>query len=235
MKAGVLGVGQGEFGEVESTFEEIHQDGYTFKQCLEIQQSDTTDKGRKVQIGEAATQRIENKETITITDDNGITASEAPEKDTRFTEFLAVPDEFVVVKSGSGTFAFNLIQQQYPGSNIERAELDLNEFAEDYYEASNPWKVGFYGNLGNAEKGVVYGEDVFGDDEIGEVLDRSQLNQLGLQYEYEDQPLKMTMAESGYVEVYSPSNFDEFDYVDYIADEILNYQKTDQSVEATIS
>jgi hypothetical protein len=38
----------------------------------------------------------------------------------------------------------------------------------------------------------------------------------------------MTMAESGYVEVYSPSNFDEFDYADYIVDEVLNYLRTEQ-------
>jgi hypothetical protein len=115
----------------------------------------------------------------------------------------------------------------HPGIDVQRAELDLNAYADEYYNADeiNPWQVGFYGNIGDAEKGVVYGDDVFSDTQIGEVLERSQLNQLGLEYPVLGQELKVTMAESGYIEVYNPSNYETNEFAEYIYSEISDYIK----------
>ena len=41
----------------------------------------------------------------------------------------------MTVTSGSGTFAFRLLQELHPGVNVERAELNLNAYADDYYSA----------------------------------------------------------------------------------------------------
>ncbi|AZQ14517.1 hypothetical protein DOS48_06545 [Halorubrum sp. PV6] len=71
----------------------------------------------------------------------------------------------------------------------------------------------------------MYGENVFSDDEIGEVLERSQLNQLGLQFERDGQIIKTTMSESGYVEIYQPSNFESEDYAEFILNDLTSFME----------
>lgn len=121
---------------------------------------------------------------------------------------------------------FDILSYQY-NQDVTRANIDLNEYAEEYYTAEgvDPWQVGFYGNVGNAEKGVVYGENVFSDDEIGEVLERSQLNQLGLQYNEGEYVIKNTLSESGYVELYQPSNFVSTDFAEFVIQNLIQYME----------
>lgn len=79
--------------------------------------------------------------------------------------------------------------------------------------------------MGNAENGVVHGTDLLHDDELSGVLHESNLNQLGLEYPYNGQMLKVNMAESGYFEVYQPSNYESEDYLQFILDEVTHYLK----------
>lgn len=228
MQAGVIGIIDGEFDEMESFHQTQEQDGTTFSKSLQINQKPKTDMGYRAYVGEAAIQIIDEKETVNINPETGeIEVGEYPTKISKHTEFIAVPGEFVVVKSGSGTFAFDLIQSYYPGTHVERVRLDVNAYAEDYYTADevDPWQIGFYGNIGKAEKGVVYGENVISDNDIGDVLARSQLNQLGLRYEMMGHDMKISMTESGYIQVYNPSNFESKDFAEYILEEVLQYDK----------
>ncbi|WP_152420575.1 hypothetical protein [Halorubrum tebenquichense] len=228
MKAGVIGAIDGTFDEFESFHENTEKDGNRFSRSFQIEESKPLDTGHVGYKGEAAIHEVEDTETVEIDPETGkIEVSEGGHVGGKYTEFVAVPGEFIAVSSGSGTFAFQLVQEQHPGTFVERIEIDLNAYAEKYYRAEgvNPWQVGFYGNIGEAEKGVVYGEDVFSDGEVGDVLDRSYLNQLGLEYEIQGVDMKMTMAESGYVEVYNPSNFKFDEYATYIVDEILEFAK----------
>jgi len=228
MRAGVIGTIDGKFDEIESFHQTQEQDGRRFTRSLQVNRTSHRDSGYSVYVGEAATQVIEDVESVKIDPETGeIGVGERPTKESKYTQFVAVPGLFIAVSSGSGTFAFDLLQSQHPGTHIERAELNLNAYADDYYTAEgvDPWQIGFYGNIGQAEKGVVYGENVISDDDIGDVLERSQINQLGLQYEMMDYDMKVTLAESGYVEVYNPSNIETEEFAEYIADEILAYEK----------
>lgn len=226
MKAGVIGSVSGTFEEVTSFVEVNEQDGVEFARSLQVTNSGGLDSGHKFYAGEAAIQDIDETERVAIDSSTGdIEVSDEGIKTGKYTEFVIVPGEVMAVGSGSGTFAFRLLEELHPGVHVERAELNLNAYAEDYYSAEevNPWQVGFYGNIGEAEKGVVYGENVFSDNQIGEVLERSQLNQLGLEYPMLGDDLKVTMAASGYVEVYDPSNYETSDYAEYIVSEIAEY------------
>lgn len=228
MQAGVIATIDGDFDEIEFFHRSEEQDGRTFNRSLQIQRVASNETGHQVYVGEAATQVIEDEESVEIDSETGnIEVGEYPTKESKYTQFVSIPGIFVAVDSGAGTFAFNLIQSQHPGTHIERAEFDLNAYADDYYTADDvdPWQVGFYGNIGQAEKGVVYGENVVSDDEIGDVLERSQLNQLGLRYQMLDYDMKVTMTESGYVEIYNPSNLESEEFAEYITNEILQYEK----------
>jgi hypothetical protein len=233
MRAGVIGIIDGTFDEIEPFHESVEQDGREFDRCIEIRNTKTTDRtNTKVQVGRAALQRIEERERVDI-NDGKVSVVEQPEKVSKYTEFITVPGEFVAVRSGSGTFAFDLIQARTQ-TTIERTNFDLNAFSEEY-DSSDQWQVGFYGNIGNAEKGVIYGEEVLDDSEVGDTVERSQKNQLGLQYPYNDNKIKMTISESGYIEVYQPSNYDEFDFAEYVMEEILPFVNTVDDKEREIA
>jgi len=221
MKAGVLGL-VSEFTEpFESDINTVQLEDEPLQRAIEIRHSTTSSNGNLVQVGRAAVEQLDSKDTVEINEDSGsIQLVEETVREQKYTEFVAVPGEFVAVGSGSGLFAFDLLSEQRPEITISECSLDLSAI----YDRSNnahPWQVGFYGNIGHAEKGVVYGDDIFSDEEIGEVLERSQLNQLGLRYEFADETVKTTMSQSGYVEVFQPSNWDAPEFADFVISEIL--------------
>lgn len=228
MKAGVVGLVHGELESISSFHDTFERDGTEFTYSFQIENTDYTEDGHEVLSGQAATQEVEDETSVSVDRETGeIVVHDEPIKKGKHTRFVAVPDEFVAVKSGSGTFVFDILSFEYNISGVNRAEIDLNSYAERYYTAEgvDPWQVGFYGNIGNAEKGVVYGEDVFSDDEIGEVLERSQLNQLGLQWEEDGYILKTTMSESGYVELYQPSSYGSTEFSEFILNKVYEFME----------
>ncbi|WP_127117508.1 hypothetical protein [Halorubrum sp. PV6] len=228
MKAGVVGLIDGSLDDVSSFHNTFEKDGTEFTHSFQVRNTNHTTGGREVISGQAATQEVEDDTNIHIDPDTGdISVQDEPLKKGKYTDFVLVPDEFVAVGSGRGTFVFDILSYEHSVNGLNRSTIDLNEYAERYYTAENvdPWQVGFYGNVGNAEKGVVYGENVFSDDEIGEVLERSQLNQLGLQFERDGQIIKTTMSESGYVEIYQPSNFESEDYAEFILNDLTSFME----------
>jgi len=228
MKAGVIGVLSGEVDDYHSFHDTHEQEGTRFTHSFQINQTAHTDSGKEVLVGQAATQEVQEETSIQIDRDTGdIVVADEPLRKGKYTDFVLVPREFIAVKSGSGTFVYDLLSFEFDPLSVSRGSIDLNSYAERYYTAEgvDPWQVGFYGNIGNAEKGVVYGENVFSDDEIGEVLERSQLNQLGLQYEEDGYVMKTTLSESGYVEVYQPSNFEAADFAEYVMENIQEFME----------
>lgn len=231
MQGGVLAEVEGEFEKPESFHKTHEQDGTTFTRSLQITQNEHLEAGQPVYKGEAAIEVVDEEKTVKIDSESGdIAVTTSPERSGKYAQFILVPGEVMVAESGDGDFVFDLLGETVPTADAVRTRLDLNRFAEDYYTASevDPWQVGFFGNVGQAEKGVVYGEDIFDDDEIGDLLERSEVNQLGLEYEYRGEATKITTSRSGYVEVYQPSNLGFDDFAQYLVDEVVQY--TDRSL-----
>jgi hypothetical protein len=223
MKAGVIGTVEGDFGELNSFETTVEQGDFELKQCIDVRRGFTLPSGVGAYYGQAAMEQIVDEEQVQI-EGGEISIYEKPQKTASYTEFLTVPGEVTVVNSGAGSFAFSMIGSETK-TNIERAEINLSGFAADHEDDSDPWKVGFYGHMGNAENGVVHGTALLHDDELSGVLHESNLNQLGVEYPYEGQMLKVNMAESGYFEVYQPSNYESKDYLQFILDEMMQYIK----------
>lgn len=220
MKAGVIGLPEGDFGTIESFEQQISEDP-ELSQCIEVQRTQTTDNGLTVQKGRAATQQLDEQESVEIVD-GSIRVQSRSQPVTKYTEFVAVPGRFIAVSNGGGTFAFDLL-----GANtaIERAEIDLDSYFETQQAENDatPWKAGFYGHLGNAEKGVVYGEGVLDDSDFGGAVASSQKNQIGLSYSQGDELMKVSVTESGYVEVYQPSNYEESEFAEFVVEDVLEH------------
>jgi len=221
MKSGVLGLINSPAEPIDGFHETTVQDGIEYEYCVEPHKT-TTDQelGVTVQTGHAATDIPDETEDIEMSD-GSITRVTKPVKQTLHTEWLLVPGEFLVIESGEGRFLYDILSSEL-GWSVNRAQLNLTSMAADY-EETHLWQLGFYGNTGTAEKGVVYGDHVVDDSDIGDALGRSQVNQLGIQYEFQQNIIKASLTESGYIEVYQPSSFDSADFAAYIRNEVVDY------------
>lgn len=220
MDSGVIGLVDGHFKEPDS-FIKSRQDGrFELKRALDIRKPLRGPNGTTAYQGYAAIQRIEETDSFEFSDGDVISTEERSKK-TYYTEFVVVPDTFAIINSGSGEFFFDLLKEE-TGASTKRANIDLYSFLNEHPDA-NQWQTGFYGNDGQAEKGTVFGENILDDGDIGEVLAHSKLNQLGLEYEYDEFSVQMTATESGYLDIYQPSNLETEQFLQYISDEILRH------------
>ena len=223
MKSGVIGVVSGEFDDLRSEVNTFTKDGEELREAIEILDTVDSDMGEAL-YGRAAVEDITRDEGPVI-NDGQIEVKSYTETETKMTEFLVVPGEFVIVENGSGTFAFNLIGRQV-GALIERGEVNLDayiNYLQDQNRDQEAWQVGFYGNGGEAQKGVVYGNNVLEDSDVGGVLDISEINQLGISYSTRDHSMKITVTESGYTNVYQPSDFESEDFLNFFSSELAPY------------
>ncbi|MFD1586245.1 hypothetical protein ACFR9U_04575 [Halorientalis brevis] len=221
MKSGVIGIIDGDFSSLESEQYSTTHDEQELKRCIDVENSIDLSDGTRAISGRAAIEKVINKESGLI-QGGKIGTTKEKEIIVEQTEFLAFPPHVVLIKSGSGSFTFDLIGRQ-TGTLIDRGNLNLRSFYEDHKDA-NVWQAGFYGTDNKASNGVVYGEGVMGDSEFERVLEVSDLNQLGVEYPYEDEHVaKIALTESGYLNLHQPSDFEVEDFAEFFREEVLNY------------
>ncbi|MFB6179190.1 MAG: hypothetical protein ABEI77_05640 [Halorientalis sp.] len=220
MKAGVLGIVDDSFEVVDSFTETITEGDHELGRCLVIDRVFSTPDGEMAFAGRAAAETLVTDTDARI-EDGEIHVTDRDRTVTRHTEFVGIPGEFVVVGSGNGTFAFDLIAED-TNTTIERTTLDLDQFFESH-ESATPWRAGFYSTDESAVSGTFHGDDLRATHDLETHLQNSNLNQIGLSYSYDDGALevKMTASRSGYVEVYRPTEFDSGHYLAYLQDEIV--------------
>lgn len=218
MRAGVIGVVDGDFEYVDSFSETVEEDGHESTRCLDIRSIFSLPSGATAFAGRAA-REVERAREVAEIDRDGIQVSERTGTTTEHTSFVGVPGEIVAVKSGAGTFAFDLIEQE-TNTGIERATIDLDGFY-DATDGGRPWRAGVGGAADGGVSGVVHGYDLREEYDLEGMRQRSSLNQLGLEYRYDGLDLKMTATRSGYVEVYQPSEFDETAYLEYLVEQVV--------------
>ena len=226
MQAGIIGKVDGGFSSLESSSNIGEENDSDLRYSFQITRNFHLEDGTPVYEGEAALEVVEEQESVEIdskTGDISVTSSNVTRG--KYSQFFVIPDTIMLVGSSDGTFAFDLLQTIKPGVSVSRAQIDLNEYASKYYSSTEvePWQVGFYGNIGQAEKGVVYGENVVSDDEVGDTLDRSQINQFGMILPVDEKELKITVTESGYIEVYQPSNYGTKQFAEYLIDDLTQH------------
>ena len=220
MKAGVLGVVDGDFDVVDSFSNTVTEDGRELARRLEIRGVFSLPSGEMAFAGRAAEEYVRERETHAI-DGGEIEVRAEPQTGTRYTEFVGVPGEFVVVGSGDGEFAFDLVAAD-TNTDIERATVDLDAFFADHGSA-RPWQAGFYGPGDDSVTGVVHGTDLRSEYDLDGMLADSSLNQVGLTYDRGGEEVKMMASRSGYVQLYQPRAFGREDYLEYLREEVLSH------------
>lgn len=219
MKSAVIGRVDGDLSRINPV-RKIRDAKDDLRDQIEITGVKRTPDGLDINEGRAAREEMTKTERVSL-DGDSITVASEPEKRTSYTEFLAVPDEFVGVDTKQGMFLFDLLESE-TGVSVDRVQVDIDEFAAAFPDAT-PWKVGFFGHGEQAENGVIHGENVLDDDEFGGVLAGTKKNQLGLRMAYDSREYKMTITRSGYVSVYEPSNLDSAEFAEFVVDKILPY------------
>ncbi|SDD45671.1 hypothetical protein [Natrinema hispanicum] len=218
MNAGVLGTIEGEFVGLNSSAWVDEQDGVKLERCIE--KTDTyydSDGNVLAHQGRAAIEEYTTQEETEINDGH-IKTIERNSTQIKTTEFLISPNGLAAVSSGSGSFAFDLLSEQLE-IDVSRAVIDVDEFAANH-ESADPWKVGFYGKPGYAENGVLYGNEIWEDPEFGDFMQSQSKNQLGVDLSWEDETYRITMARTGYVEVYSPDDLSSKRFLRFILEHI---------------
>jgi len=218
MNAGVIGLVEGDFQAVDSFSDTVVEGDRELTRTLDVGRVFSLPSGEIAFEGRAAVERTAERATAEL-DYGEVRVRETDATETHVTRFVGVPGEFVVTESSAGRFAFDLIGRD-TGTDVERATFDLDGFLDVHADA-DVWKAGFSGADGNAESGVFHGSDLLADDDLGDLVRRGSLNQLGLEYDYDEDDLKMTAAESGYVEVYRPAAFESADFLAYLLDEVV--------------
>lgn len=219
MKSGLIGSVRGDFTAVQSVQTTVSQGEHELQQCLDIQRVFSTPGGSMAFEGRAAVEVVRTRETAEI---DGVEVTVATErgKETRFTNFVGIPGEFVVVDSGKGTFAFDLLAEE-TGTEIERGAFDIESFYERHPDAST-WKAGFTGT-GEASNSIIYGENLGESQEFERLHTGENLTQLGVGHDYDGRQVKMTATRNGYAAVYDPSEFESGEFLDYVRDQLVQY------------
>ncbi|WP_148859293.1 hypothetical protein [Natronococcus pandeyae] len=220
MNSGVIGKIHGEFSDLESEIWTITDRDYELKRAVDVRDTYELSDSKTAYSGKVATEILKKESNAEISS-QGISETAELDPVTKSSEFLAISDDFLLVENSQGTFGYDLIGK-LTTAHIERARIQLEPFTDDK-EIGEIWQLGFYGTGGRAEKGVVYGNQVLDDSEFGSVLDLSNKNQIGIDFPYQDKAIKMTASESGYVEVYQPSDYKTEDFVNFFLNEIAPY------------
>lgn len=216
MRAGVLGTVSGDFRYVDSYSDTVETAGEELDRYMDVHRVFSLPDGQWAFAGVAAREVRRTDDVATIGDD-GVTVNSETRTETVHTEFAGVAGEFVVVASSKGTFAFDLLGMEADVA-VERATVDLDSVYETTADA-RAWRAGVAGD-GDGVSGVFHGQDLRERNDLEQLRSEGTLSQLGLEYDYDGDALKMTATRSGYVEVYQPSSFGTEAYLTYLADEI---------------
>ncbi|WMT09796.1 hypothetical protein NP511_09240 [Natrinema thermotolerans] len=191
------------------------------ERCIEIRSELTLESGKPIYQGRAAIEELSEQEVSEISSDGTVSSSTTVNKETKYTEFLFVPDSFIAVENSAGTFLFQLLNVKTDHS-VTPTNIDLNGYLLDHDDAL-VWKLGFKDRGANAENGVLHGHDLLEDQEVGGVLGQTEKNQIGIEHSFDSESVKVFLTESGYIDVYQPSSYDSKEFVNYILDEVIDF------------
>jgi len=223
MISGLVGSVKGDSNRIDtSEFPKVrNESGIELRSTISVEQETENLDGTPIIMGTAAEQ-VQNEIFRKTIDSEGKITEKTPdvEVETHTTEFALVPGEFVIIESSQGEFAFDMISRA-TGTSVSPMTFDLDGLARNLRDTANFWMGGFYDHRGSADAGVTYGDQVFDDSEIGSAVWEAKKNQLGIDFEYNSDDIKLRITEGGFVQIFQPGEYDKFSLIRFI-DEVLS-------------
>lgn len=207
----------------------VGEHGTELDAALSVKEVRTLSGDTDYYVGEAFKQREEEVQSY-YEEDGTIRNRTTYRAVTDYSEFIVVPGSdshrgYVLVSSSSGEFVFSLVGRQN-NVTVDRADLRLGDWIEGREEFDATTGGGRTGGV-EASKLTAWGEDVLDDPDVGKLLSgavRSNvLNQIAGRYVWDGIPLYLTLAKSGYAEVWNPSNMDTSEFLGWISAEVVPY------------
>lgn len=208
--------------DYEHTWE---QDGYELNAYINLDEKIMDLGGNSIaRHGRAAEQQLSEKEVPDVETGGNISIQTKQEPEWVWTDFWIVkqdnPGNFVVVKNSDGLFALELLSNSI-GTNIEKVRFNLEEILSDF---PGQWVGGFEERPGRVQSGLLYGDDIEDDIEMGDPFKRtSNKSVIGPKIEYRGQELKVKVGVDGYVQIVSPGTYSRDSYLSFLRDVMLNY------------
>ncbi|KZX47083.1 hypothetical protein AV929_01775 [Haloarcula sp. K1] len=115
-------------------------------------------------------------------------------------------------------FAFNLIEQALNG-DLSEAEFELARIVSDH---PGQWMGGFEERSDNVRNGILYGDDIEYDGDIGTAFRNSDKNMIGPDIDYGGQTLRLRMG-SNWFQVLKPGDFTRKEYLNFLDQYLRKY------------
>lgn len=189
-----------------------------------------TDFGHEFATGYAALRKEVDRDVARVSEkDDGVTISPTVRHShvTMFGEWVAVDDGWLVV---SDEWVAGVVGTQVTG-HPEDVELNLQDVLEQF-DSPSVYQVGFAGRsvADGGSRGALYGSNVTDDPDLGEELEHTPLNELGVDHSHRSVFVKSYLAaKTGYVEVYD-SEFTTRQFIDYCSQWVVDHIKGNNGV-----
>lgn len=145
---------------------------------------------------------------------------------THYGEWLAVDEGWLVV---TDDWVGGLVGSQLPTGVPGNPGLDLQALLSDL-GSPNVTQLGFAGRLvpKGGDRGALYGDYVDRDPDLGDELQQTPLNELGVEHHTHEwlQVSAYFAAETAYIEVYD-QDFSTRDFVDYVGEFVVEHTRED--------
>ena len=225
--SGVIATIDGELGEPQDFHHTWEKDDYQLSAHINFNRKSMNLKGDVIaHHAKAAEQKLEKEEAADVDEDGVIKVQEKLTPVWKMTEFWIVqkqnPGNFIVARNSEGTFVFDLFSKA-TGTDIEQVKFDLDEIVSDF---PGQWVGGFEERPGRVQSGLLYGDDIEDDIEMGDPFQRTRnKNVIGPKIDYRGQKLKVKVGADGWVQIVSPGSYPRDAYLDFIKDVMLNYRR----------
>jgi hypothetical protein len=230
MKAGIIGVPvDGQIDRIESQDDVDERYGMEFHTTLDVQRVEDLSGETKFIEGTALREEQEEVDRAEV-EDGSIRIRDSRQKDQTWADFVAVEARdghpgFVAVSTSKAEFVFDVVARQLPGVRIERTEIALGGFlsGKDDYNLQGAGGVA----LGaNADKFMSWGDRLDEDEDLGDLVDANKQSDTTPiapgTYTYDGWAVHCNIAQSGWVEVWSP-DWGTHEFVQWVEDDVMPF------------
>lgn len=223
--SGYIGIIEGEIGEVSDYHDSWEESGHELNAHINFSQEMTDLEGDSIaRYGRAAEEELKDTDIPDVSSEEGIRVERRKRPEWVITKFWVVEggenENFAVVKNAEGRFAFNLLEA-CSDAEISPVRFDLEEILSDF---PGQWVGGFKKRDGRVQSGMLYGDEIEDDIEMGDPY-RNTTNKslIGPKIRYRGVELKVKVGWDGLVQIVSPGSYPREAYLQFVRDIMLNY------------
>lgn len=203
-----------------SEFQSVVPDTAEFEKYVNIENEFTLSTGSEVTQGFAVEEYPQEYEAVDV-DGNGngeISVGTKERVEKKWTRYWILEDEYVIVENAKGKFAFKLIEAALDGE-VEGLSLNLAQIVRDH---PGQWMGGFEERSDNVRNGILYGDSIEFDGDMGDAFLNSDKKMIGPDIDYGGEALRLRIG-GGWFQILSPGDYTREEYLEFFDDYLSRY------------